>query len=115
MFSPKRLPDATTTYNELKLAAEAAKANRERKKAKKKGKQEGLFNQVHKTIALLLENPRHNSLHTHEFDSIKNPFDPTEKVRTAYAQNNTPGTYRVFWCCGPEKGQITIIAITPHP
>ena len=26
-----------------------------------------------------------------------------------------PGAYRLFWCYGPESGQITIIAITPHP
>ena len=33
----------------------------------------------------------------------------------AYAENNTPGAYRIFWYYGPEKTMISIIAITPHP
>jgi hypothetical protein len=36
-------------------------------------------------------------------------------VFESHAQNRTPGAYRVFWCCGPKQGQITLIAITPHP
>ena len=27
----------------------------------------------------------------------------------------TPGACRTFWCYGPAKREITIIAITPHP
>ena len=38
-----------------------------------------------------------------------------EKVFEAYAQQRTPGAYRVFWYYGPERGMITIVAITPHP
>lgn len=46
---------------------------------------------------------------THEYDSITNPFDDKKKVFEAYAQNQTPGAYRVFWCYGPEDQEITII------
>jgi len=28
-------------------------------------------------------------------------------------ENKTPGAYRIFWCYGPEKGEMTIIAIHP--
>lgn len=35
--------------------------------------------------------------------------------RVGNAQNKTPGADRIFWCYGPEKGEMTIIAITPHP
>lgn len=38
-----------------------------------------------------------------------------EDVFEAYAEQSTPAAYRVFWCYGPEKGQITIIAIARHP
>jgi len=38
-----------------------------------------------------------------------------EEVFEAYAENNTPAAYRIFWYSGPEKKQITIVAITPHP
>ncbi len=60
-------------------------------------------------------NPRHPGLKTHEYNSIENPYDPDTKVFEAYVQNRTPGAYRVFWCYGPRKSEITIIAITPHP
>lgn len=75
----------------------------------------GLFKQVHKTLTLLKENPRHPSLKTHVFHSLENPFKKGSKVFEAYAQNQTPGAYRVFWCYGPESTDITIIAITKHP
>ncbi|MFO8010512.1 MAG: hypothetical protein R6U89_06845 [Dehalococcoidia bacterium] len=68
---------------------------------------------VKKTIQLLASNPRHNSLQTHEFSSLKGPNN--EKVYVAYAEQKTPAAYRVFWYYGPSKDQITIIAITKHP
>jgi hypothetical protein len=37
------------------------------------------------------------------------------KVFEAYAQNNTPGAYRIFWCYGPAKSELTIITITAQP
>jgi hypothetical protein len=64
---------------------------------------------------MLLDNPRHPGLRTHKFDSIKNPHDENQPVFEAYAQNQTPGAYRVFWCYGPRQRDITIIAITPYP
>lgn len=106
---------AAQTFNELEAAALKAFENRAKDKKSKSSKQEGLFKQVRKTLQLLGENPRHTGLHTHEYSGIINPFSPNEKVFEAYAQNNTPGAYRVFWCYGPDKKQITIIAITPHP
>ena len=33
----------------------------------------------------------------------------------ACMQNSTPGAYRLFWCYGLGKGEITLIAITPRP
>ena len=76
---------------------------------------EGLFKQVHKCLELLSANPRHPGLNTHEYHSLTNPYVSGERVFEAYAQNRTPGAYRVFWCYGPKKDQITILAITPHP
>lgn len=75
----------------------------------------GLVKQIKKALAYLLTNPRHPSLQTHEYHSIPNPVAQGEKVFGAYAQNRTAAAYRIFWCYGPDKKQITIIAITPHP
>jgi hypothetical protein len=71
------------------------------------------YKAVKKTIRLLSENPRHPSLRTHEYFSLKGPQG--EKVFEAYAEQKTPAAFRMFWYYGPEKSHITIIAITPHP
>ncbi|MBT9139373.1 MAG: hypothetical protein DDT31_01957 [Syntrophomonadaceae bacterium] len=71
------------------------------------------YKAVRKTIELLASNPRHNSLQTHEFTSLKGPKG--EKVYVAYAEQRTPAAYRVFWYYGPSKDQLTILAITKHP
>jgi hypothetical protein len=68
---------------------------------------------VRKCLGFLEINLRHPSLNTHEFRSLKGPNG--EKVFEAYAQQKTPGAYRIFWYYGPERGMITIVAITPHP
>lgn len=75
----------------------------------------GLFKQVAKALQYLQSNPRHPGLHTHQFKSLESPYDSRGKVWEAYAQNRTPNAYRIFFCYGPERNQITIIAITPHP
>ena len=75
----------------------------------------GLVRQIKKSLGFLQHNPKHSSLQTHPHTSIEHPYNPREKVFEAYAQNKTPSAYRIFWCYGPEKCQITIIAITPHP
>jgi hypothetical protein len=115
VFSLKWTKVAEKTYAVLKAKAEASVAARKKKKKPKSSKQEGLFKQVHKTVILLASNPKHPGLQTHEYDGIENPYEPMEKVWEAYAQNHTPGAYRVFWCYGPAQKEITIIATTPHP
>lgn len=79
-----------------------------------------IFQQVRKALGYLELTPHHPSLNTHEFTSLAGADG--EKVFEAYAQNNTPGAYRIFWHYGPDeiKGKkripvITIVAITPHP
>jgi len=71
------------------------------------------YKAVSKATKLLSENPRHPSLMTHEFTSLKGSHG--EKIFEAYAEQSTPAAYRIFWCYGPEPQQITIVAITPHP
>ncbi len=80
----------------------------------------GLMQQVRKAVGHLEADPQHPSLNAHEFTSLSGIGG--EKVFEAYAQNDTPGAYRIFWHYGPDeiKGKkripvITIIAITPHP
>ena len=114
-FRARWTEEATTQYEAILSAASASLERRTKDLKAKASKAEGLFNQVEKCVRLLLENPRHPGLHTHEYRSIVHPFDERGKVFEAYVQNRTPGAYRLFWCYGPEKADITIIAITPHP
>jgi hypothetical protein len=79
-----------------------------------------LLAQVRKGLGYLEVDPRHPGLHTHEFTSLTGASG--EKLFEAYAQNNTPGAYRIFWHYGPDefKGKkripvITVVAITSHP
>ncbi len=106
---------AKDTYDALNLKAEVSLKAGEQSERKKATRDEGLFKQVRKCILLLQQNPRHPGLQTHEFSSIPHPYQKDQKVFVAYVQQHTAGAYRVFWCYGPRKGEITIIAITPHP
>ncbi len=115
MFKAKWTSRATAEYQELMRAAASARETRRREGRSKTSRPEGLFKQIDKTIRLLLANPRHPGLRSHEFTSMRSPYDPLARVFEAYAQNDTSGAYRIFWCYGPAKGEITILAITPHP
>jgi hypothetical protein len=80
-----------------------------------------VLKQVRKTLGYLETNPRHNSLQTHEFESLARRYG--KKVFESYVQQHTPCAYRVFWYYGPDEADsnggrisiITIVAIIPHP
>lgn len=76
------------------------------------GKQKRL-KAVRKSLGYLETNPRHPSLNTHEYEILSRQFGI--KIFEAYAENKTPQAYRIFWHYGPDKNEITIITITPHP
>lgn len=71
------------------------------------------LNAVRKSLRYLENNPKHPSLNTHEYNSLTRQFGI--KIFEAYVENKTPEAYRIFWHYGPDKSEITIIAITPHP
>lgn len=71
------------------------------------------YKAVKKAIKYLASDPRHKSFNTHEFVGIRGSCG--EKIFEAYAEQSTPGAYRIFWCYGPKHEQITIISIIPHP
>lgn len=95
-------------------------ADRELSELEKNPAKKGLLKQVRKTLGLLETNLKHPGLNTHEYQSLRGANG--ERVWEAYAQNNTPGAYRVFFHYGPDEVDgkrrvpvLTIIAITPHP
>lgn len=75
--------------------------------------QKAAQNAVRRCLGLMETNLRHSSLQTHKYHSLQGPNG--EHVFQSYAQQNTPGAYRVFWCYGPEPGAITVVSIVRHP
>ncbi len=79
-----------------------------------------VLKQVNKALGYLQQNPAHPGLHTHEFTSLSTP---DRKMFESYAQNQTPGAYRIFWHYGPDEHDnrkkrvpvITVVAVTPDP
>jgi hypothetical protein len=72
------------------------------------------YKAVRKALRLLADNPRHPSLNTHEWTGTKCPHG--DKLWEAYAENQTSGAWRIYFCYPPDRRQgITIVAITEHP
>lgn len=59
------------------------------------------YKAIRKALGLMETNLRHQSLNTHPYSSLIGVNG--EKVFESYAQNNTPGAYRVFWRYGPKR------------
>lgn len=75
--------------------------------------EEKLFRKLVKALSFLSANPRHNSLASHEISDLSPKYGM--KIFQSYLENNTPGAGRLFWAYGPDQGDITILAIEPHP
>lgn len=71
------------------------------------------YRKVLKTLALMETNLRHPGLNTHKYTAIQGGNG--EEIFESYVENKTPGAFRIFWHYGPEREQITVVAITPHP
>lgn len=75
--------------------------------------EERFFKKLIKALGYLEQNPRHNSLASHEIDDLTRKYG--FKVFQSYLENATPAAGRLFWAYGPDKGDITVLAIEPHP
>lgn len=68
---------------------------------------------VRKCLGQIETNPKHPGLCSHKYNDLvgKNGEDVWE----SYVENNNPSAWRVFWHYGPDKSEISIVAILPHP
>ena len=78
-----------------------------------KKEDELLRKKMGKAMHLLSQNPRHPGLHSHEISSLTARYGI--KVWQSYLENDTPKAGRLYWAYGPDKGDITIIGLEPHP
>jgi hypothetical protein len=98
------VPGMETAWNDLVARARRGKLDREETKS---------YRKLTKALEYLRENPRHNSLASHEIDALSRKCG--FKVFQSYLENKTPGAGRMFWAYGPDKGDITILAVESHP
>lgn len=78
-----------------------------------KGNDKKLFKQLLKSLKFLQNNPKYPGLRTHEISQLSKRYGI--KVWQSYLENNTPSAGRLFWVYGPNRKDITIIGIEPHP
>lgn len=72
-----------------------------------------LAKKLAKAVKHLSDNPFHPGLQSHEIDDLTKRYG--RRVFESYLENNTPAAGRLFWVYGPERQQITVIGLEPHP
>lgn len=74
---------------------------------------EKFFKKWVRALGYLSVEPRHNSLASHKIEDLSRRHG--FKIFQSYLENKTPAAGRMFWAYGPDKGDITILAVEPHP
>lgn len=98
------VPEMEAVWNDLAARHEQGQLS---------GDEQKFFRKLVKALGYLEINPRHNSLASHEIDPLTRRYGI--KVWQSYLENRTPAAGRIFWAYGPAKGEITILAVEPHP
>jgi hypothetical protein len=98
------LPEMRDLWERLVAGAVAGTLNAEDQELAKK---------LAKAVKHLGANPFHPGLQSHEIDDLTRRYG--RKVFESYLENNTPAAGRLFWIYGPERMQITVIGLEPHP
>ena len=98
------IPEIKKLWDDLCEKIKADNANKNEK---------SLYKKFGKAMFLLSQDPRHPGLASHEISSLSNRYGM--KVWESYLENNKPAAGRIFWVYGPNRGDITIIGIEPHP
>lgn len=97
-------PEVSTLWSELfKKGQEGRWTSDERE----------FFDKWSKSLEFLSQNPKHPGLKSHEIDELTRKYGM--KIWQSYLENKKSGAKRMFWTYGPEKNQITILAVEKHP
>jgi hypothetical protein len=69
---------------------------------------------VEKALGLMQVSLRHQALNTHKYEGTKCPHKMD--LFEAYAENSTPGAYRIFFCYDPDlRETLLIVDVCAHP
>ena len=72
-----------------------------------------LFKKLVSCFKKLSSDPKYPGLCTHDIEALTKRYG--KKVWESYLENNKPAAGRIFWVYGPNKSDITIIGLEPHP
>lgn len=96
--------EVETLINELSEKALAGTLNRD---------ETDIYRKIRKALQHLETNPRHPGLKSHEIDVLTEKYGV--RIWESYLENKRSGARRMFWICGPETKEITIVGIENHP
>jgi len=74
--------------------------------------EEDLFKRFVKAIQFLSADPKHPGLQTHEIEPLSKKYGL--KVWQSYLDQGQHAR-RIYWVYGPNRKEITIVGIEPHP
>ena len=72
-----------------------------------------LYKKWGSALKKLAMDPFYPSLKSHEIEPLSTRYGM--KVWQSYLENKKSGARRMFWVYGPDKNDITIIGLEPHP
>jgi len=71
------------------------------------------YRKVGNCLFRLAQDPRNPGLRSKRYTSLDGRY--AKPIWQSCVENNTPGAYSIFCHYGPGDGEITVVAITPHP
>ena len=71
------------------------------------------WKKVVRCLGKLERDPRHPGLASHPYEVLKGPNG--EEIWESYVESDTPSAWRVWWFYGPNRGEITVTDLGPHP
>ena len=98
------IPEMEALWNKLQTGHRNGKNSK---------KDEELYMKWGSALKKLSVDPMYPSLHTHEIEPLSRRYGM--KVWQSYLENKTSKARRMYWVYGPDKKDITIIGLEPHP
>lgn len=98
------IPEILTFWNSLKQKRDEGTISK---------RELALYKKWGKAMKLLSQNPFYPGLQTHEIEDLSQRYG--QKVQQSYLENKASRAMRMYWVFGPERGDITIIGLEPHP
>ena len=98
------IPEMKQLWDDLRLKNKSGEASKYEKQ---------LYKKWGESLKKLSTNPMYPSLHSHEIEELSRRYGI--RVWQSYLENKKSKAMRMYWIYGPDKEDITIIGLEPHP